>query len=358
VSEKKHIVYIGLGSNLGDRELNISSAINNISNHPLNKLILSSKNYSNPAIDTAGPEEFLNSVIKIETNLEARELLKYLQELESELDPERNQRGRKTARYIDIDILKYDDLNIDEPGLVIPHPRMFERDFVMKPLREIEALEYSNEIVQKYSSDLNDIHVPELFYGEENPIKLKVVSEFVKQKLNSSELINIRKLYLSDIDAIHEIDRLCYGDQHWSRAIFVRELENPNAIYYVAETKNPKLIKQKLLAFIGVWLILDEMHIMTIATHPEYQGRKIAEQLLIAALDTALVNGVRTVTLEVRLSNTAAQKLYEKYDFKHQGIRKNYYNDDGESALILWTENIQEEKFLDLLKHRVKELKN
>lgn len=356
--EKKNIVYIGLGSNLGDREINLNSAINLISEHPANRLIMASKHYRNPAIEAAGPDEFLNSVIKIETSFDARELLVYLQELECKIDPQRNKRGRKSARHIDIDILKYGDLNINEPGLVIPHPRMHERDFVMKPLRELEALEYANEIIQKHSNDLDEIHVPEPFFGKENIAQQKAISELIKQKLNSSALINIRKIYLSDIDELYDIDKKCFGDKHWSRGIFLRELENPNAIYYVAETKNPKLIKQKLLGFIGVWLILDEMHIMTIGTHPDYQGRKIAEQLLIAALDTALVNGVRTITLEVRLSNTPAQKLYEKYDFKHQGIRKNYYHDDGESALILWTENIQENKFLDLLRQKVEELKN
>lgn len=346
--------YIGLGSNLGNREENLEKAIQLISSYSDNKFLKKSKWYENPAIEEAGPDDFLNGVIKITTSLDPYELLDFLQGIETELDPERNTRGRKKARYIDLDILKYGESVIKEARLELPHPRMHERSFVILPMRELEASDYAEEIITKHNNPQEELHVPPPFYGEENPALRAQATSAIKNFLNSSKKINIRKMYLSDIDEVYEIDGKCFGEEHWSREIFVKELSNSNAVYFVAEEKNPKAIKNKLLGFIGVWMILDEMHIMTLGTDPNYRGQKIAEQLLLAALDSSLRSGIRTVTLEVRLSNIAAQKLYEKYDFQHQGIRKNYYNDDGESALILWTESIQEDKFLNLILERTK----
>lgn len=351
MSQEKQIAYIALGSNLGNREDNLNKAIELISSDTSNKFLKKSKWYENPAIEEAGPDDFLNGVIKIETSLEPQALLKFLQEIENTIDPDRETRGRKKARYIDIDILKLGDLVVNEPGLELPHPRMHERTFVMQPLRELEASDYADEIINKASKD--DIHVPAPFYGDENIALRSQVETSIEKLINSNKKFDIRKMYLSDIDEIYEMDSKCFGEKHWSREIFVKELSNQNAIYLVAEEKNPKAIKKKLVGFIGVWIILDEMHIMTLGTDPEHRGQKIAEHLLLASLDSSLRSGVRTVTLEVRLSNIAAQRLYEKYGFQHQGIRKNYYNDDGESALILWTENIQEDKYLNLLQKTI-----
>jgi len=354
VPNKTNIAYIALGSNLGNREDNLNKAIELISADSNNNFLKKSKWYENPAIEEAGPDDFLNGVIKVETVMQPQDLLKFLQQIENLLDPDRETRGRKKARYIDLDILKIGDLIVNEPGLELPHPRMHERSFVMQPLRELEASDYADEIIKKSSSE--EIHVPLPFYGDENITLRSQVEAAIEKTINSNKKFEIRKMYLSDIDEIYEMDGKCFGEKHWSREIFVKELSNTNALYLVAEEKNPKAIKKKLLGFIGVWIILDEMHIMTLGTDPEYRGQKIAEHLLLASLDSCLRSGVRTVTLEVRLSNIAAQKLYEKYGFQHQGIRKNYYNDDGESALILWTESIQEDKFLNLLTDRISKL--
>lgn len=352
--DEKNIAYIALGSNLGIREDNLNKAIELISSNSHNNFLKKSKWYENPAIEEAGPDDFLNGVIKVETSMQPQALLKFLQEVENTLDPDRATRGRKKARYIDLDILKIGDLVVNEPGLELPHPRMQERSFVMQPLRELEASDYADEIISKASE--NEVHVPPPFYGDENIALRTQVEKSIEELINSNKKFEIRKMYLSDIDEIYEMDAKCFGEKHWSREIFVKELSNTNALYLVAEEKNPKAIKKKLLGFIGVWMILDEMHIMTLGTEPEHRGQKIAEHLLLASLDSCLRSGVRTVTLEVRLSNIAAQKLYEKYGFQHQGIRKNYYNDDGESALILWTESIQEDKFLNLILENITKL--
>lgn len=132
------LCYIGLGSNLGDRAKQIAYALNLLDTHPQVKVICSSSNYENPAIEDAGPYDFLNAVAQIETNLEALDLLDLILETELKIDPERNERGRKSARKIDIDLLTYGDLELNHERLILPHPRMHEREFVMKPLASLK----------------------------------------------------------------------------------------------------------------------------------------------------------------------------------------------------------------------------
>ncbi len=130
------VVYLGLGSNLGDRRRNIRDAVKLLEASGVALLKLSS------VIETApvgGPPQglFLNAVMKGETSLEPLALLDCAQEVESQLGRVRT--VKNGPRTIDIDILRYDALVMDTPRLVIPHPRMQERDFVMLPLQEVLA---------------------------------------------------------------------------------------------------------------------------------------------------------------------------------------------------------------------------
>ena len=131
------IVFLGLGSNLGDRLLNLEHSLTALKSHPQIKLLAQSAWLENPAIGDAGPNDFLNGIIKISSGLEPRDLLNLIKRIEQSIDPERDLRGRTKARKIDIDILIYGQRTIDEEGLKIPHPRMYQRDFVMKPLQEL-----------------------------------------------------------------------------------------------------------------------------------------------------------------------------------------------------------------------------
>lgn len=99
----------------------------------------------------------------------------------------------------------------------------------------------------------------------------------------------------------------------------------------------------------GLWLMVDEAHITTIAVHPKYRGEGIGELLLVRMIRGALDVGARWVTLEVRKSNRVAQALYHKYTFKEMGVRRRYYSDDGEDALIMWTDPIDSATFLETL---------
>jgi ribosomal-protein-alanine N-acetyltransferase len=87
-----------------------------------------------------------------------------------------------------------------------------------------------------------------------------------------------------------------------------------------------------------MWLMVDEAHVTTFAVHPAWRRQRIGERLLVAFLDLAIGRHAREATLEVRLSNIAARRLYEKYGFRPVGVRPRYYSDDGEDALIMTTE--------------------
>lgn len=128
---------MALGSNLGDRRVNLDRAVLLLAKHHDIEIIKVSSWLENPAIEDAGPYDFLNGVIKIQTSLSPHQLLDYVLDLELRIDPERESRGRKQARIIDIDILKYGEHIIKDERLELPHPRMEQRDFVMKPLFEL-----------------------------------------------------------------------------------------------------------------------------------------------------------------------------------------------------------------------------
>jgi len=137
--------YLGLGSNLGDRLLNLHTAVDLINAHKALTITKLSSWIENPAIDDAGPDDFLNGVVELDCALEPRALAQYIQFIEQEIDPERSMRGRKKARKIDIDILLYGDEVINDEILTVPHPRMKERAFVMTPLLEIYP-DYATQI--------------------------------------------------------------------------------------------------------------------------------------------------------------------------------------------------------------------
>jgi 2-amino-4-hydroxy-6-hydroxymethyldihydropteridine diphosphokinase len=129
----KHTVYIALGTNLGNRLANLRAAIQAMP--PEIQVLAESHVYETPPWGYEEQPAFLNMVIKAETKLEPEPLLKRLKQLEVELGREQN--FRWGPRLIDLDILFYDDLVLDSPPLVIPHPRLHERAFVLVPLADI-----------------------------------------------------------------------------------------------------------------------------------------------------------------------------------------------------------------------------
>jgi ribosomal-protein-alanine N-acetyltransferase len=144
----------------------------------------------------------------------------------------------------------------------------------------------------------------------------------------------IRPIAPEDIDVVWTIEKLCFSIP-WSRQSFVLEIEkNKCARYFVAEDSGV------VVGYGGVWLVVDEAHITNIAVHPLFRRRGIGRAILRALMTEAHRIGIEKMTLEVRISNKAAQGLYRKLGFIEMGVRKGYYSDNNEDALIMWNCNI------------------
>jgi ribosomal-protein-alanine N-acetyltransferase len=124
-----------------------------------------------------------------------------------------------------------------------------------------------------------------------------------------------------------------------------RFLRPPEAI------TSPELVEElrSIVGYAGIWVMTDESHVTTIASHPDVRGRGVGELLLVALIHRSLEVGARWMTLEVRASNAIAQRLYRKYTFKEMGVRRRYYSDNGEDALVMWTDALDSESFRSAL---------
>lgn len=180
---------------------------------------------------------------------------------------------------------------------------------------------------------------------------------------------------MSDVPRVIEIERLAYPST-WPPSAYRKELQdNRWAHYIVLRDKHireeqmavPQLEPEKprksrlfplsllpgrpavtvpspdlasIIGFAGLWLMVDEAHITTIAMHPDFRGGGLGEFMLVSLIDIAYEIGAKWVTLEVRVSNYVAQGLYRKYGFRQAGLRHRYYSDNQEDALIMWTDEI------------------
>jgi ribosomal-protein-alanine N-acetyltransferase len=141
---------------------------------------------------------------------------------------------------------------------------------------------------------------------------------------------------IADLPAVQLIERASFTTP-WPAHAYRQELEANRLAAYLVGT-----ISGEIVAYGGIWLMVDEAHVTTFAVHPRYRRRRIGERLLLSLLDMALDRHAREATLEVRLSNLSARRLYEKYGFRPVGIRPRYYSDNQEDALIMTTEPLAE----------------
>ena len=162
----------------------------------------------------------------------------------------------------------------------------------------------------------------------------------------------IGKMEKSDIDSVFEIEKVSYGEHHWSKDAFYNEIENKISYYLTAKD----LENKEIVGYLGSWMIVDECHVTNVAVDLNYRRKKIAEQLLITLIEECYKKLIKYITLEVRVSNEPAIKLYEKFGFKSVGVRKKYYQDNDEDALIMFTENIWYEKFKSVYNNLVGKL--
>jgi ribosomal-protein-alanine N-acetyltransferase len=199
----------------------------------------------------------------------------------------------------------------------------------------------------------------------------------------------IERMTMSDVPRVIEIERLAYPstwppsayrkelqDNRWAHYIVLRDKQiiGERAVAQQLEPEKPRRSRlfplsllpnrpavttsspdlASIIGFAGLWLMVDEAHITTIAMHPDFRQRGLGEFLLVSLIDTAYEIGARWVTLEVRVSNSVAQSLYRKYGFHQAGVRHRYYSDNQEDALIMWTDEINSPAY----KQKFQELKS
>jgi len=166
----------------------------------------------------------------------------------------------------------------------------------------------------------------------------------------------IEPMRLRDIKEVMEIERVSFSSPWSARAYRYELLENDLSHYFVVRPRQMARPGSGLLArawhslgvgpssailgYGGFWMMVDEAHISTIAVQPNWRRRGIGELLLVAMLDRAMELGAEIATLEVRVSNIIAQNLYRKYGFEQVGLRRKYYRDRDEDALIMSTQRL------------------
>ena len=186
-----------------------------------------------------------------------------------------------------------------------------------------------------------------------------------------------------DVPEVSRVERRCFPNP-WPASAYRRELQNPAQNHYVVlrgendagqapanadpgemgTASSRPLPRRSLLpiglarrpdgggagrgpivGFAGMWMAFDEAHVTTIGVDPHYRGRGFGELLLLCMVDEAAARGATWLTLEVRVSNAAAQALYRKYGFTVEGTRKRYYSDNNEDALIMWSPALSDPTF-------------
>ncbi|WP_371871165.1 ribosomal protein S18-alanine N-acetyltransferase [Insulibacter thermoxylanivorax] len=142
--------------------------------------------------------------------------------------------------------------------------------------------------------------------------------------------VEIRSMTLEDIPQVMEVEYESFTIP-WSVEAFHNELRFNQHAHYVV-----MIHEGQVIGYAGMWLIIDEAHITNIALREKYRGRKLGSKLLQHVIDTALDLGAERMTLEVRVTNRIAQNLYKKHGFRPAGLRKGYYTDNNEDAIIMW----------------------
>jgi [ribosomal protein S18]-alanine N-acetyltransferase len=150
--------------------------------------------------------------------------------------------------------------------------------------------------------------------------------------------VTIRRMAVDDISAVVDLDQKSFS-LPWPERSFRFELtDNPASRCWVAE------LDGKVVGMIVIWLIVDEAHVATIATDPEYRRQGIGRRLLAHALRRLITDGARSSFLEVRESNVAAQDMYRKFGYEVTGRRRRYYRDNDEDAILMTLDSLNAER--------------
>ncbi|MBI3752768.1 MAG: ribosomal protein S18-alanine N-acetyltransferase [Deltaproteobacteria bacterium] len=144
--------------------------------------------------------------------------------------------------------------------------------------------------------------------------------------------LQILPMTLNDMEDVLAIEKFSFSSP-WPRSQFEKEIKNPLSHQFVAKIIRDG--KEIVMAYTIFWVAADEAHILNIAVHPDFRRQGIAKTLLVFALNRIEEMGGRGVFLEVRRSNIAAQRLYIKFGFREIGVRKGYYGDNREDAIVM-----------------------
>ncbi len=167
---------------------------------------------------------------------------------------------------------------------------------------------------------------------------------YLSRPARSPERLDIVPMTIADISEVARIERASFATI-WPNDAFYNELRtNKLAHYFVGK------LSDRIVGYGGIWSILEDAHVTTLAVDPEHRGRRFGEVLLLRLIDEAIERNAAWMTLEVRESNAVAQRLYRKYGFTTVTMRTGYYSDDNESALIMWAGNLKSELYANRLR--------
>ena len=142
--------------------------------------------------------------------------------------------------------------------------------------------------------------------------------------------LELRRLELADLDAIEEIERVSYPTP-WSRSMFTSELAKPSSRSLAAIDADGSLV-----GYLVISKHVDAWHVMNVAVAPQHRRRGVASALISRLLESTKGDAERGHTLEVRVSNGGAIALYERFGFERRGVRRGYYTDNREDAVVMW----------------------
>lgn len=148
------------------------------------------------------------------------------------------------------------------------------------------------------------------------------------------EDVTIEIMKMKDLDDVMEIEQRCFTTP-WSRYSFTCELKDNQFSHYIVAK-----VDGKTVGYGGMWIVLNEAHVTNVGVLPEYRGEGIGELIMRSLMAIAKKHGADKMTLEVRKSNYVAQNLYSKLGFEPRGIRRGYYIDNKEDAVIMWLDLI------------------
>ncbi|HVB77405.1 MAG TPA: ribosomal protein S18-alanine N-acetyltransferase [Candidatus Nitrosotalea sp.] len=173
------------------------------------------------------------------------------------------------------------------------------------------------------------------------------------------EQLAIEPMCESDVPTVQEIERLIFATP-WPRSAYYRELASKNSAHYLVLRRliSGEEISSEIVGYGGMWRMYDEAHVTTIGVREASQHQGYGRIVFAALIERAIEMGAKWVTLEVRLSNDGAQRLYEGFGFKVIGRRKGYYTDNGEDAIVMWSDSLFSPRFRQAFESNIERIQH